>query len=109
MLTITPTFTLTPLLVKSHFGGGPGQIALMEGLSGIDMTAVLQIVIPNQLRGRALALVGPLSEWAGVRGVFVVGDVLSALACLAGFLSPALLRLKNLPVAPQVRRFGQET
>lgn len=196
VLTVMPTFTLTPLLVKSHFGGGPGQVALMEGLSGVGMvvgglavavlaprrrvvtvlvalalscltvaltalapgeafwlavvwwvvsgvtfafgnapmTAVLQTVIPNQLQGRALsllstvmglagpaglALAGPLGEWAGVRGVFLLGGVLSALACLAGFLSPALLRLESRPVAPQTGppglrpdgagRSGQET
>lgn len=176
VLTVMPTFTLTPLLVKTHFGGGPGQVALMEGLSGVGMiagglavvalapqrrvvtvlvafalsclavsltalaprnafwlavvwwvvsgvtfsfgnapmTAVLQTVIPNQLQGRALsllstvmglagplglALAGPLGEWLGVRGLFVVGGVLSALASLAGFLSPALLRLERTPAA----------
>lgn len=177
VLTVMPTFTLTPLLVKTHFGGGPGQVALMEGLSGVGMilgglavaafaprrrvvtvlvafalsclavaltalapgdafwlavvwwvvsgvtfsfgnapmTAVLQTVIPNQLQGRALsllstvmglagpvglALAGPLGEWLGVRGLFMVAGVLSALASLAGFLSPALLRLDKAPVTP---------
>ncbi|WP_102126144.1 MFS transporter [Deinococcus planocerae] len=172
VLVIMPTFTLTPLLVKEHFGGGAGQVALMEGLSGVGMiagglavavlaprrrvatvlvafalsclavaltalapgdafwlavvwwvvsgvtfsfgnapmTAVLQTVIPNQLQGRALsllstvmglagpvglALAAPLGEWLGVRGLFVAAGVLSALASLAGFLSPALLRLEG--------------
>ncbi|GBF06487.1 macrolide-efflux transmembrane protein [Deinococcus aerius] len=180
VLTILPTFSLTPLLVKTHFGGGPGQVALMEGLSGAGMiagglavtvfaprrrvmtvlvafalscfavaltalapgkafwlavvwwvvsgvtfsfgnapmTAVLQTVIPNQLQGRALsllstvmglagpvglALAGPLGELIGVRGLFMVAGVLSALASLAGFLSPALLRLDE---APGVTRGG---
>ncbi|WP_019585542.1 MFS transporter [Deinococcus apachensis] len=175
VLTVMPTFTLTPLLVKTHFGGGPGQVALMEGLSGMGMivgglavtllaprrrvvtvlvafalscfavaltalapgkafwlavvwwvvsgvtfsfgnapmTAVLQTVIPNQLQGRVLsllstvmglagpvglALAGPLGELIGVRGLFLVAGVLSALASLAGFLSPALLRLEEAPV-----------
>lgn len=35
VLAIMPTFTLVPLLVKTHFGGGAAQVALMEGLSGI--------------------------------------------------------------------------
>ena len=172
VLTVMPTFTLTPLLVKTHFGGGAGQVALMEGLSGLGMllgglavtvlaprrrvvtvlvafaasclavaltalapgdafalgvawwvvsgaafsfgnapmTAALQTVIPNQLQGRALsllstvmglagpvglALAGPLGAWLGVRGLFVLAGVLSALASLAGFLSPALLRLEE--------------
>nr|WP_221276849.1 MFS transporter [Deinobacterium chartae] len=34
---IMPTFTLTLLLVREHFGGGAGQVALMEGLSGVGM------------------------------------------------------------------------
>ena len=32
-----PTFSLTPLLVKQHFGGGINEVALMEGLSGVGM------------------------------------------------------------------------
>ncbi|WP_221088758.1 MFS transporter [Deinococcus aquaedulcis] len=172
VLVVMPTFTLTPLLVKAHFGGGAGQVALMEGLSGVGMiaggllvaalnpkrpivtvllalaascltvaltalapadwfwlavvwwvvsgatfafgnaplTATLQTTVPNHLQGRVLsllntvmglagpvglALAAPLGEWIGVRGVFVVGGVLSAAACLAGFLSPALLRLER--------------
>jgi DHA3 family macrolide efflux protein-like MFS transporter len=39
VLTIMPTFTLTPLLVKQHFGGGVNEVALMEGISGIGMIA----------------------------------------------------------------------
>ncbi|NJK46572.1 MAG: MFS transporter [Pleurocapsa sp. SU_196_0] len=37
VLTIMPTFTLTPLLVKQHFSGGAGEVALMEGISGVGM------------------------------------------------------------------------
>ena len=37
IIAVMPTFTLVPLLVKDHFGGGAGQVALMEGLSGIGM------------------------------------------------------------------------
>ncbi|WP_064014178.1 MFS transporter [Deinococcus puniceus] len=176
VLAIMPTFTLTPLLVKEYFGGGAGQVALMEGLSGIGMiaggllvaalnpkrriatvliafalscltvaftalapadafwlaivwwvisgatfvygnapmTAALQTIIPNQLQGRALsllstvmglaapvglALVGPLGSAIGVRWVFVVAGVLATLASLAGFLSPALMRLESTPLA----------
>ncbi len=36
---VMPSFTLVPLLVKAHFGGGPGDVALMEGLSGAGMVA----------------------------------------------------------------------
>lgn len=39
VLTIMPTFTLTPLLVKEHFGGGVNEVAFMEGLAGIGLIA----------------------------------------------------------------------
>ena len=39
VLTVMPTFALTPLLVKQHFGGGVNEVALMEGLAGIGMIA----------------------------------------------------------------------
>jgi MFS transporter, DHA3 family, macrolide efflux protein len=37
IFTIMPTFSLTPLLVKQHFGGGFNEVALMEGLAGVGM------------------------------------------------------------------------
>nr|WP_184133224.1 MFS transporter [Deinococcus humi] len=37
VLAILPSFTLVPLLVKTHFGGGAGDVALMEGLTGVAM------------------------------------------------------------------------
>lgn len=37
VLTLIPTFSLVPLLVKNHFGGGVNEVALMEGISGIGM------------------------------------------------------------------------
>ena len=37
VLTVLPTFALTPLLVTEHFGGGVNQVALMEGLAGIGI------------------------------------------------------------------------
>jgi MFS transporter, DHA3 family, macrolide efflux protein len=39
VLTIMPTFTLTPLLVTEHFGGGVNAVAFMEGLAGIGIIA----------------------------------------------------------------------
>lgn len=173
VLTIMPTFTLTPLLVKEGFGGGVNEVALMEGLSGIGIilggvlisiwtgfkrrvvtvmvffglscfavvltglapmhmillaafwwfisgltfsmgnapfTAILQITVPNQMQGRVLALLntvvglaapvglvlaGPLGEAITVRGVFIVGGVLSTLVCFAALLSRDLLRLEE--------------
>lgn len=173
VLTIMPTFTLTPLLVKNDFNGGVNEVALMEGLSGIGIilggilisvwtgfkrrvvsvlvfyglscitvaftgltpanmillaafwwfvsgatfamgnapfTALLQLTVPNDMQGRVLALlntvvglagpigllvVGPLGEAIGVRGVFIVGGVLSTLVCIAALFSPSLLRVEE--------------
>ncbi|MGB3713369.1 MAG: MFS transporter [Candidatus Promineifilaceae bacterium] len=36
-LVLTPAFTLLPLLVKNHFGGGAAQLGFMEGVSGVGM------------------------------------------------------------------------
>ena len=173
VLTIVPMFSLTPLLVKTHFGGGINAVALMEGLSGVGiiiggiagamwplfrrriaavlvylaiscftialtalapsnwfwlavvwwfisgvtyatgnapMMTIIQLTVPNELQGRVFALLntvmafaaplglliaGPLGEVIGVRGLFVLGGTLSALICLAGFLSPALMRIEE--------------
>lgn len=37
VLVIMPSATLVPLLVKEHFGGGAGQVALMEATWGVGM------------------------------------------------------------------------
>lgn len=37
VLTVMPTFALTPLLVTGHFRGGVNQVALMEGFAGIGI------------------------------------------------------------------------
>jgi MFS transporter, DHA3 family, macrolide efflux protein len=37
VLTVMPTFALTPLLVKQHFGGGVNEVALMEAMAGVGI------------------------------------------------------------------------
>jgi DHA3 family macrolide efflux protein-like MFS transporter len=74
------------------------------------MMAIIQQVVPNEMQGRVfslmntvmglagpvgLAVVGPLGEALGVVGVFVLGGTLSALICLAGLLSPALMNIEK--------------
>jgi DHA3 family macrolide efflux protein-like MFS transporter len=176
VLTIMPTFTLTPLLVKEYFRGGVNEVAFMEGLAGIGiiagglliaavpifkrkivtilasfaiscamvaltaltpvslfwlaaiwwglsgvtfstgnapLMALIQTQVPNQLQGRVFALLNTvmgiaaplglgfaalLGEQIGVRGVFVVGGVASAVICLLGFAVPSLLRIEETPV-----------
>lgn len=39
IMCIMPSFTLVPLLVKEHFGGGAPEVALMEGMAGLGMFA----------------------------------------------------------------------
>jgi MFS transporter, DHA3 family, macrolide efflux protein len=173
VLTVMPTFALTPLLVKQHFGGGVNQVALMEGLAGIGMIAggilisfnplfkkrivtllvsfiiscgtvaltalapsnalwlatiwwtlsgitfstgnapmmaIIQTSVPNQIQGRVLSLLntvmglagpigliiaGPLGDAIGVRGVFIVGGILSAIVCALGFFSSHLMKMEQ--------------
>ncbi len=49
VLTVMPTFALTPLLVKQHFAGGVNEVALMEGLAGIGMIAGGVLISVNPL------------------------------------------------------------
>jgi DHA3 family macrolide efflux protein-like MFS transporter len=173
VLTVMPTFTMTPLLVKQHFGGGVNEVAFMEALAGVGIilggvlmtvwrgfskrivtmmvsfvvscgtvaltalspsnalwlaaawwflsgatfstgnvpfTTIIQTQVPNEMQGRVLSLMstvmglagpiglviaGPLGEAIGVRGVFVVGGVLSALVCALALLSKRLREIES--------------
>jgi len=172
LLAVMPSLALVPLLVKEHFGGGPNEVALMEGLSGLGMIGgglivaalaprrqvpwvlwgmtlscltlaltgmasaelfavavvwwvvsgvtytlsaapcmtLLQLAVPNHLLGRVqsllntmISLAGPvglvicglLSEYVGVRPLFVSAGLLGAIVTMMGFLSPALMRLDD--------------
>ncbi|AEO49461.1 MFS transporter [Rhodospirillum rubrum] len=90
LLAVMPSLMLVPLLVKEHFGGGAGEVALMEGLSGFGMIAGGMIVtafaprrqVPWVLWGMSLscltlALTGLAP--AGLFGVAVLWWVLSGL------------------------------
>lgn len=57
VLTIMPTFTLTPLLVKQHFGGGVNEVAVMEGLSGVGIILGGVLMSAVSLRARKVMLV----------------------------------------------------
>lgn len=37
LMTMMPFYTLLPLFIKEHFGGGAPEVALMEGLAGVGM------------------------------------------------------------------------
>ncbi len=52
VVVIMPTFTLVPLLVKSHFGGGAADVALVEAVGGVGMVAgglIVTAVAPRRL------------------------------------------------------------
>lgn len=105
------SISLTALVPTRLFGVGVawwviGGITYVFGSA--PLTALLQSMVPHHLQGRVLALLnsvmglaapvglaftGPLGEAFGIRGLFAGMGILGALACLAGFASPALLRL----------------
>ena len=46
-----------------------------------------------------LMLAAPLGEMLGVRGLMIGGGLVAALVCLAGFLSPSLMKVDEQPLA----------
>jgi MFS transporter, DHA3 family, macrolide efflux protein len=73
------------------------------------MMAIIQTTVPNHIQGRVLSLMttvmglagpiglaiaAPLGEAVGVRGVFIIGGILSALVCALGLLSSDLMRIE---------------
>ncbi len=57
VLTVLPTFSLTPLLVTEHFQGGVNQVALMEGFAGIGIILGGVLVSLRTWGGRRIGLV----------------------------------------------------
>lgn len=52
VLVIMPSFTLLPMLVKEHFGGGASQVALLESAGGAGMIAgglIVTALAPKRL------------------------------------------------------------
>lgn len=77
-------------------------------MGNAPVIGLFQKIVPNQILGRAmslfstligiaspigLALAAPLGELLGVRAVLIIGGVLSTVVCLAGFFSPALMKI----------------
>lgn len=100
VLTIMPTFSLTPLLVRQHFGGGPAQVALMESLSGVGM--ILGGVLASVLtlpRRRVLVVLGAFLVSCGTVALTALapGGALW-LAALWWFVSGLTFTLGNAPL-----------
>lgn len=70
---VMPLFTLVPLLVKTHFGGGAGQVALFEGLSGLGMIA----------GGALMAALAPRRQVPWILWGFAASSLAIALTALA--------------------------
>ena len=68
-----PSFSLLPLLVKQHFGGGSQQVALLEGLGGAGIIA----------DGAIVAALAPRRLMPWILGGFAVSCFTLALAALA--------------------------
>jgi DHA3 family macrolide efflux protein-like MFS transporter len=80
-MTIMPTFILTPLMVRQHFGGGVNEVAFMEGLSGIGIIA-----------GGALITVVPLFR-RRIVAVLASFAVVCLMPTLVGLTPPSMLWL----------------
>lgn len=104
---------LTGLVSARLFGVAVAWWAL-SGITYVfgsaPLTALLQTIVPPHLQGRVLSLlnmimglaapiglavVAPIGTAMSVNTLFVVLGVLGALASLAGFLSPTLMRLAD--------------
>lgn len=98
VLVVMPSATLAPLLVKSHFGGGIEQVALIEALGGIGM--ILGGVIVAALNPKRLIL---WVLWGFAVSCFALGLVALApsgmfwLAILFWFVSSLAFILGNAP------------
>lgn len=75
VITIMPAFTLVPLLVKEHLGGGAPQVALLEAIGGVGMIA----------GGAIVAIFAPRKYilW------FILGFALSCLTLALTALAPS--------------------
>lgn len=114
MLVTSPAFILIPLLVKSHFGGGAPDVALIEGLAGAGMIAggiVVAIFAPRRkiawmLCGLSLScfvifLVGlmPVNLFA----IAVVSWMIGGMAFILGDSPVIALLQSNIPNNQQGR------
>ncbi len=100
VLTIMPTFTLTPLLVKEHFGGGVNEVALMEGLAGIGVIAggVLIALVPIFKRKIVTVLVSFAISCAAVAFTAMTPGSMLWLATIWWSLSGVAFSTGNAPL-----------
>ncbi len=100
VFTVMPTYTLTPLLVKEHFGGGINQVALMEGLAGVGVIlGGIAITVWPPARGRIIvALLSFAVSCATVALTAISGSQMLWLAVVWWFISGVTFSTGNAPM-----------
>jgi len=100
VLTVMPTFALTPLLVKQHFNGGVTEVAVMEGLAGVGIIlgGVLVSVWKSSIRRVLIVLISFAISCATVAlTALAPGDMLW-LAIFWWFISGVTFSTGNAPM-----------
>ena len=100
VFTVMPTFTLTPLLVKEHFGGGVNQVALMEGLAGVGVIlGGIAITVWPPARGRiVVTLLSFAASCGAVALTALSGSEMFWLAIVWWFISGVTFSTGNAPM-----------
>jgi DHA3 family macrolide efflux protein-like MFS transporter len=100
VFTVMPTFTLTPLLVTQHFGGGLNQVAIMEGIAGIGVIlGGVAISVWPPARGRiVVALLSFSASCGAVALTALSGSQMLWLAIVWWFISGVTFSTGNAPM-----------
>ena len=85
--------------------------AILYSIAASPMISILQKTVPNELQGRVLSLystftglAGPLglifmgiiSEYLGMRTMFIISGLISTLICILGFFSKNLMSIDKI-------------
>jgi DHA3 family macrolide efflux protein-like MFS transporter len=101
VFTVMPTFTLTPLLVTQHFGGGINQVALMEGLAGVGVILggiAITVWPPATGRRIVVTLLSFSASCATVALTALSGSQMLWLAIVWWFISGVTFSTGNAPM-----------
>ncbi len=100
VLTVMPTFSLTPLLVKEHFGGGVNEVAVMEALAGVGIIlgGILISVWRFPVRRVVIVLVSFAVSCGTVALTALAPENMLSLAIFWWFLSGVSFSTGNAPM-----------
>ncbi len=103
---ILPTFSLTPLLVRNEFGGGVGEIALMEGIGGLGMIlgGVVISIIRLPRRQMPIVLVSYAVSCAVIAVAGIIPRNLFAAAVFTWLISGITFTIGNAPIIGILQR-----